>query len=62
MSVIEALADISVGGDTCRRGLSGSPLAAQTEPKVGHPHFQNFLLKLNALLWTAKRLIQLSLG
>jgi hypothetical protein len=29
---------------------NGSPLAAQTEPKMGHPHFQNVRLKLNAAL------------
>jgi hypothetical protein len=28
----------------------GPPLAAQTEPKAGHPHFQNFRLKLSAAL------------
>jgi hypothetical protein len=32
------LADISAGGDACRRGFNGSPLAAQTEPKIEAAH------------------------
>src|SRR6516225_11605739 len=31
-------------------GPNGPPLAAQAEPKMGRPHFQNVRLKLNAAL------------
>src|SRR6516162_9173091 len=34
----------------CAYEPNGSPLAAQAEPKMGHPHFQNVRLKLNAAL------------
>ena len=34
----------------CAYEPNGSPLAAQAEPKMGRPHFQNFPLKLNAAL------------
>src|SRR5262249_40784862 len=40
----------SVGHSKCAYEPNGSPLAAQAEPKMGRPHFQNVRLKLNAAL------------